>query len=48
LSGGLGFRMRYFLADYSVRYTQALGVQHQASVSFRRPGTSKHEATTTP
>jgi hypothetical protein len=48
LSGGLGFRMRYFLADYSTMYTQASGVRHQASVTFRRPGKTKHEATTTP
>lgn len=35
LSGGVGFRPRYFMADYSMMYVQSLGMRHQASVAFR-------------
>lgn len=40
LSGGLGFRMRYFTADYSAVYLQLPGMRHQLSISFR-PGSQK-------
>jgi hypothetical protein len=35
LSGGIGFKLRYFLADYSMQYIQSFGTRHQASVAFR-------------
>lgn len=34
LSGGFGFRLRYFQADYSILYNQSLGMRHQASLGF--------------
>lgn len=35
LSGGLGFRLRYILADYSTLYVPSFGMRHQASVAWR-------------
>lgn len=32
LSGGLGFHLRYFHADYGIAYTASLGMRHQASL----------------
>jgi len=41
LSGGFGFKLRYFLADYSMLYVQSLGMRHQASVAYRLPGKTR-------
>ena len=35
LSGGFGFKLKYFLADYSMLYVQSFGMRHQASIAFR-------------
>jgi len=40
LCGGLGFRLKHFLADYGITYVQSLGMRHQLSLAFT-PGTKK-------
>jgi hypothetical protein len=36
LSGGFGFKLKYFQADYSMQYVQSFGMRHQASIAFRQ------------
>jgi len=47
ITGGLGFRLRYFNADYSMAHVPAFGTRHQASITIRIGKSKRVETKTT-